>query len=46
MSLFVGELFNIRFLSKYVFKDCFYELVRSYILQYNKYRGNKSIFYY
>lgn len=46
MSYFIGELFNNRFLSKYIFTDCFYELVRCYVLQYQKYKSNKSVFYY
>ena len=46
MSEFIGELLNIKYLSKYIFSDCFYELIRNYILQYFKYKDNKAIIYY
>lgn len=46
MSLFVGELFHLQFLSKNIFKDCFYELLRGYIIQYYKYRDNKGVVHY
>ena len=46
MNQFVGELINSQFLSKYIFSDCFYELIRNYIMEYYKYKDNKSIIYY
>jgi hypothetical protein len=42
----MGALLNLRFLSKYIFCDCFYELIRSYVFHYNKYKDNKAVFYY
>ena len=46
MSEFIGELLNIRYLSKYIFCDCFYELVRGYVVHYNQYKSTKSIIFY
>lgn len=46
MSMFVGELICCKFMSKFVFPDCFYELINSYILQYHKNQNNRQFYYF
>lgn len=46
MSMFVGELIYCKFMSKFVFPDCFYELINSYIFQYHEHQNNKQFYYY